>query len=449
MNNNSESLKDFIGRFLKDTKEIRHSYKGLIISNLSLTNFKRNTEKAYLGQYYIDAFNDKHTVKLLLPISVLNDAINAGHKINDSVSVDITINSVDFDTRGTILISISKMTETGIGEQEIFERNLDNFCQENKIYQKTKKQLPTLIKKIALISTIGSTTLDDIKKNLLYAKELEVLSVNSSSDEIARKIIECQNKDYDVILLYRGGHQDKAMNIYSDIPVIKAVFDSKIHVGAALGHELDFPFIYKIVDSFYSTPTNFAQVTNEHNNLQIVRFNSTVSNIGHYINLLKNNIVHRYNLINTDNLEQVTKHLNSDLELLESKIIKEVSTVIQNNEKALDNKFFNVSTTFTNEINKIEKVLNRCYLNIGSDVKDTIQLLSVKCDNIINCNDNKTIFILNKLQAELDKRVFTIENTSAKIFSEIENRKNNKRYIVTSVVVFILIMIFLFILLNK
>lgn len=449
MNNNSESLKDFIGRFLKDTKEIRHSYKGLIISNLSLTNFKRNTEKAYLGQYYIDAFNDKHTVKLLLPISVLNDAINAGHKINDSVSVDITINSVDFDTRGTILISISKMTETGIGEQEIFERNLDNFCQENKIYQKTKKQLPTLIKKIALISTIGSTTLDDIKKNLLYAKELEVLSVNSSSDEIARKIIECQNKDYDVILLYRGGHQDKAMNIYSDIPVIKAVFDSKIHVGAALGHELDFPFIYKIVDSFYSTPTNFAQVANEHNNLQIVRFNSTISNIGHYINILKNNIVHRYNLINTDNLEQVTKHLNSDLELLESKIIKEVSTVIQNNEKALDNKFFNVSATFTNEINKIDKVLNHKYLNIDSNVKDNIQLLFVKCDNITNSNDNKTIFILNKLQAELDKRVFTIENTSDKIFSEIENRKNKKRYIVTSVVVFILIMIFLFILLNK
>lgn len=81
MNNNSESLKDFIDRFLKDTKEIRYSYKGLIISNLSLTNFKRNTEKVYLEQYYIDAFNDKHTVKLLLPIAVLNDAINAGREL--------------------------------------------------------------------------------------------------------------------------------------------------------------------------------------------------------------------------------------------------------------------------------------------------------------------------------------------------------------------------------
>lgn len=450
MNNNSESLKDFIDRFLKDTKEIRYSYKGLIISNLSLTNFKRNTEKTYLGQYYIDAFNNKHAVKLLLPIAVLNDAINAGHKINDSVSVDITINSVDFDTRGTILISISKMTETGIGEQEIFERNLDNFCQENKIYQKTKKQLPTLIKKIALISTIGSTTLDDIKKNLLYAKELEVLSVNSSSDEIARKIIECQNKDYDVILLYRGGHQDKAMNIYSDIPVIKAVYDSKIHIGAALGHELDFPFIYKIVDSFYSTPTNFSQVTNEHNNLQIVRFNSTISNIGHYINLLRNNIVHRYNLINTDNLEQVIKHFNSDLELLESKIIKEVSTVIQNNEKALDNKFFNVSATFTNEINKIDKVLNHKYLNIDSNVKDNIQLLSVKCDNLINSNENQINSILSYLQSELDKRIFNIQNACTKISSELEIKKNKKRHMITSIVIIIvLILALLFIYINK
>lgn len=450
MNNNNESLKDFIDRFLKDTKDIRYSYKGLIISNLSLTNFKRNTDKIYQGKYYIDAFHNNYSVKLLLPHSVLRDAINDGHKINESVSVDVTINSVDFDLKGTILITISKISETGIGEQEIFERNLDNFCIENKIYNKPKRQLPTLVKKIGLISTVGSTTLDDIRKNLLYTKELDVFSVNSSSDEIAKIIIECQNNDYDVILLYRGGHQDKAMNIYSGIPVIKAVFDSKIHVGAALGHELDFPFIYKIVDSFYSTPTNFAQVTNEHNNKQLIKFNSVISNIGHYINLSKNQIINNYLSINTDYLGNILKHLYSDLELVESRIIKEISAVLHLKEKDLDNKYFTLSDICTTEINKSDKTLNYLYLNIESNIKENVQVLSTSCDNMINSNENQINSILGNLQSELEKRIFNIQNTCTKISSELEIKKNKKRHMITSIVIIvILIFALLFIYINK
>ncbi|MCG3710272.1 hypothetical protein L5F64_00360 [Aliarcobacter butzleri] len=67
MNNNTETLNEFIDRFLRDTKDILSSYKGLIISNLSLTNFRRNIDRIYNGRYYIDAFSNRYNVKLLLP----------------------------------------------------------------------------------------------------------------------------------------------------------------------------------------------------------------------------------------------------------------------------------------------------------------------------------------------------------------------------------------------
>lgn len=449
MNNNTETLNEFIDRFLRDTKDILSSYKGLIISNLSLTNFRRNIERIYNGRYYIDAFSNRYNVKLLLPKSVLEEAIKLNHKIDETVSVDVTIDSVSLDNKGTILIGINKIVESGIGEQEIFERNLDIFCKENSIYQRSKKQLPTFIKKIALISTVGTNIVDDIKKNLIYTKELDLFNVNSSSDEIAKKILECQNVDYDVILLFRGGHQDKAMNIYSDIPVIKVIVDSKIHVGAALGHETDFPFIYKIVDSYYSTPTNFAQVANEHNNNQIIQFNNIVLNIGHYINSFKRTIVNDYLSIKTSNFEHILKHLSSELELIENKINKEVLTIIHKNEKALDSKLYISNTTINNKINQIEKVFHNSILSVNENIKDNIKLLSNNLDYASNNIENRCNTNFNSLQSELNKNFFNIENSSNKLISIIEMKSTKKKYITISVVIVVLItLIFIYFTFN-
>lgn len=438
MNNDTTTLNEFIDKFLKDTSEILNSYKGLIISNLSLTNFKRNTEKAYSGKYYIDAFSNKHTIKLLLPILVLNEAKKSNHKIDETVSVDVTIDSVNFDNKGTILISVSKITETGIGEQEIFERNLDIFCKENLIYQRTKKQIPTFIKKIALITTTGTNTVEDIKKNLIYNKELDLFNVNNSSIEIAKKILECQNIDYDVVLLFRGGHQDKAMNIYSDIPVIKAIADSKIHIGAALGHETDFPFIYKIVDSYYSTPTNFAQIANEHNINQIINFDNSIGNIGHYIDSLKRILANDYLSIKTSNFKYIMKHLSADLELKENKIRKETLTIIHKNEKSLDNLFYLLNTMNFNKINQIEKILHTSNLNINDNIKENIQLQANTLDHVFNNIENINNINYNILQSELDKTLFNIETASSKLISSINIKSTKKKYLVINILILIL-----------
>ncbi|WP_066408210.1 exodeoxyribonuclease VII large subunit [Aliarcobacter skirrowii] len=438
MNNDTTTLNEFIDKFLKDASEILNSYKGLIISNLSLTNFKRNTEKAYFGKYYIDAFSNKHTIKLLLPILVLNEAKKSNHKIDETVSVDVTIDSVNFDNKGTILISVSKITETGIGEQEIFERNLDIFCKENLIYQRTKKQIPTFIKKIALITTTGTNTVEDIKKNLIYNKELDLFNVNNSSIEIAKKILECQNIDYDVVLLFRGGHQDKAMNIYSDIPVIKAIAYSKIHIGAALGHETDFPFIYKIVDSYYSTPTNFAQIANEHNINQIINFDNSIGNIGHYIDSLKRILANDYLSIKTSNFKYIMKHLSADLELKENKINKETLTIIHKNEKSLDNLFYLLNTINLNKINQIEKTLHTSNLNINDNIKNNIQLQVNTLDHVFNNIENINNINYNILQSELDKTLFNIETASSKLISSINIKSTKKKYLVINILILIL-----------
>lgn len=271
------TLNEFIISIKNDFSKLETIYRGLVITELSLPNFSKNTSRDYNSNYYVDAYNNKQNIKLLIPISVLNTAIQLGHNVNENVSVDVTIDIISVDFKSTILIKISKIIESGISEQIIFLRGLSEYCNTNKLFDRTKKPMPSLIKKIALITTINTNTEKDIVSNLDYKNEVVSCKVNPTSNDIAKQILYCQNLDFDMIILYRGGHEDQSMNIYSDIPVLNAIHNSKHHVGVALGHEIDTPFVYKIADSNYSTPTNLAQIVNEINTSKLNEFNAVVS----------------------------------------------------------------------------------------------------------------------------------------------------------------------------
>ena len=210
------TLSEFVTQLKTDLKNIESIYKGLVITELSLPNFARNSQNVYSNSIYVDANNTSQSVKLLIPLPVLNIAKQSGHIINENVSVDITIDTIQLDRNSTILIKISKIIESGVSEQELFIKNLTKYCNENKIFDRIKKTLPSLVKKIALISTTNTNTLDDIITNLDFTKDTYSFKVNNTSEAIAEQINICQNDNYDLILLYRGGHEDKSMNIYSD-----------------------------------------------------------------------------------------------------------------------------------------------------------------------------------------------------------------------------------------
>lgn len=79
------------------------------------------------------------------------------------------------------------------------------------------------------------------------------------------KINNADIKQFDIIVLFRGGREDEAMGIFSHESIIDAIVKSKIPVCAALGHELDQPFICTIADKEHSTPSAFAKAIKEHN----------------------------------------------------------------------------------------------------------------------------------------------------------------------------------------
>jgi len=185
------TLIEFVNKLKSDLKNFENIYRGLVITELSLPNFNRNSKGVYKNSIYVDASNKSQAVKLYINLSVLNEAINNGHTINENVSVDVTIDTITLDTKGTILIDISKIVESGISEQELFIKNLTNYCKDNKLFERENRSYPTLIKKIALISTTNSNILDNIIKNINQKLYTSSYKVQNTSNAIAEQINFC------------------------------------------------------------------------------------------------------------------------------------------------------------------------------------------------------------------------------------------------------------------
>lgn len=428
------TLIEFVNQVKSDLKNFENIYRGLVITELSLPNFNRNSKGIYNNTIYVDAMNRTQSVKLLINLSILNEAIKNGHTINENVSVDVTIDSITLDSKGIILIKISKIVESGISEQELFIKNLTTYCKDNRLFERKKKCFPTLIKKVALISTTSSNTLDDIIKNINHNLQIISIKVMNTSNAIAEQIGICNNEDFDLILLYRGGHEDKSMNIYSDIPVLNSIHNSNIHVGVALGHEVDTPFVYKIADSTYSTPTNFAQVINNYNQNKIDSFQNTINGITNSIRIIKDKIQSSFDNLKWDNINTVIDRLDSQLKLsmggIEHRISKTIHTfelenenlnssinkksliVLNSIESKCNNQITSISKIADNLIHKNEVNLHNLNLNIESVNQ---QLISNMNNNLLTCASNinsLTNEIKFKIEQKRNKKVRLILVTS-------------------------------------
>lgn len=450
---NSLSLTTFIDRIKADIQNISELYKGLTITELSLPSFTKNTNKAYFGSYYIAAENGNHSVKLLVGKYLIEEAIKEGHKLNEEVSVDIVIDKISIDKRGTILITVSKIVESGVSEQELFIKQLSEYCQKNGYFDQIKKTKPTLIKKIAIISTFSSTIKSDITKNINYSKQIEPFKVHNSSEAIAEQIDMCQGKGFDIILLYRGGHEDKAMNIYSDIPVLDAIQRSDTHIGVALGHFSDNPFVYLIADSTYATPTHFAQETNRHNNEVLQSFKELTLRIHHSIETIKKGQRKTLESVNISNISTVIKTFTDSLLLKQKDISGLQNAIIHKKEKALQKSNAAVRDLSGSQIHSfivqkdgVATNINRYATHITSSIDNSLSKQH-------NTNKELVTDIINQKSKALEdyysKITGLIEQHDNSVEINRSRAKNKKITVITVIMVFIIIMMFSYILFSQ
>lgn len=174
-----------------------------------------------------------------------------------------------YPPRGNYQIIVREVEFSGEGELlrrlQFLKETLDKrgwFAPER------KKPLPKIPKTIGVITSPTGSVIQDIIHVLsrrfsgfhLILNPVRVQGMGAAS-EIARAIHECnQHKLADVLIIGRGGGSLEDLWPFNEEIVAKAIFDSKIPVVSAVGHETDFTISDFVADVRAPTPSAAAEI---------------------------------------------------------------------------------------------------------------------------------------------------------------------------------------------
>lgn len=182
----------------------------------------------------------------------------------DGMKVIIRGRVTVYPPRGSYQIDVRSMKPAGVGElQAAFEKLKQKLSAEGLFDQQFKKQIPKFPKKIGIVTAIDGAAFQDMKS--IAARRFPLVEIviaaskvqgEGSAEDIAANIrLLNQQKDIDLIIVGRGGGSLEDLWAFNEEVVARAIFDSRIPIISAVGHEIDFTISDYVADLRAATPS--------------------------------------------------------------------------------------------------------------------------------------------------------------------------------------------------
>lgn len=132
-----------------------------------------------------------------------------------------------------------------------------------------KRALPRFPKKVAVITSGGSSAWEDFKRvssSRFLATEIELFSSTVQGDlavqEICSRLTEIEGRaeEFDLIAIVRGGGAKGDLEAFNSEEIARAVLVSSMPVVSGVGHEDDVSLLDLVADIRASTPSNAAEI---------------------------------------------------------------------------------------------------------------------------------------------------------------------------------------------
>jgi len=198
-----------------------------------------------------------------------------------------------YEKRGEYQLYVKEIVEAGKGELYLaFEKLKEKLKDEGLFSEEIKKKLPLIPQNIAVItSSTGAAIRDIITISLRRFPNLSILVVpslvqgTSAAKEIAKKIdfLNCHFKGLDFIIVGRGGGSLEELWAFNEEILARSIYNSKIPIVSAVGHETDFTISDFVADLRVPTPSAAAEMTIPDKNNLLDNINVSKSKISRAI----------------------------------------------------------------------------------------------------------------------------------------------------------------------
>ena len=268
-----------------------------------ISNFKNHTR----GHLY---FTLKDDYSRLSAVMFYNNAMTLNFKPEDGMNVLVEGRVSCYPAQGSYQIYVEKMETDGLGNLYVEYEKLKKKLESLGLFdEKYKKPIPKYPKKIGIITASTGAAVRDIistiKRRFPICETIlfpTLVQGDGAKENIVRQIKKANEFDLDVIICGRGGGSIEDLWAFNEEVVAHAIFESKIPIISAVGHEPDFTIADYVADLRAPTPTGAAEMAvptvleiNNMLNQYILRLNKNIKNNvnNNFIRLrnLKNNYV--------------------------------------------------------------------------------------------------------------------------------------------------------------
>ncbi len=243
-------------RYLKNSLDQNHNLQKIYVSG-EISNYHRH----FSGHLY---FTLKDEYAAISCVMFKSAASTLGFEPKTGDKVIVYANVSIFESSGQLQLYVLKITPQGYGDLYArYEALKKKLSEEGKFDPGHKKEYTiTYPERIAILVGDHSAAMSDIRRSferrwpLCQTDYYPVLvQGNDATKDIIEKLKDADEKDYDAIILARGGGSFEDLFCFNDEALVNCVYDAKTFVVSGVGHEQDFTLLDFVADLRAATPT--------------------------------------------------------------------------------------------------------------------------------------------------------------------------------------------------
>ena len=197
---------------------------------------------------------------------------SAASKINfepeDGMKVLVSGRVTVYEATGGYQIYVDEMAIDGIGNLYLeFEKLKKKLAQEGLFDFEHKRAIPKYPQRIGIITAPTGAAIRDILSTIKRRYPIcetilfpALVQGVGAKESIVEQLERAQEFDLDVIICGRGGGSIEDLWAFNEEIVARAIYNSKIPVISAVGHEVDFTIADFVADLRAPTPTGAAEM---------------------------------------------------------------------------------------------------------------------------------------------------------------------------------------------
>ena len=190
----------------------------------------------------------------------------AKFKPENGLAVFGTGNVDIYEPQGKYQFYVDRMELAGVGALQLaFEQMVKRLAAQGLFDEAHKKPLPKYPRRIGVLTSESGAAIDDIKKSIfdrwpcvlcLYPVPVQG---EGAAEKIASAIKDVNRRNdklkLDILIVGRGGGSLEDLWAFNEEVLARAIYDSKIPIISAVGHEIDTTIADLVADARASTPT--------------------------------------------------------------------------------------------------------------------------------------------------------------------------------------------------